>query len=233
MIQDLTLLIQGKIQEEQLKLWIKNYSDWNVVISTWNDFNIEVNLPNNWKLIKSDYPEKYVDMQNIHLQIASTLNGISNINTKYVMKVRGDEFFSSLENLYHKMKQIHPKVLVSSIFFRPLGLYPFHISDHIICTTTDNLKIMFERTYKMLKDEGRINNSPESHFGFSFISVMENWRTYDIANYIHLNDVMIKKWFDIYDVNNLKPYIITESNNGERIYYRDNYGYNAHNIKEL
>ena len=232
-LEEVTLLIQGKVQKEQLNLWIKNYSDWNVVVSTWNDFDIECELPNKWKLIKSDYPEKYVDMQNIHLQIASTLNGISNIDTKYVIKVRGDEFFTNLQNVYDKMKQIHPKVLVSSIFFRPLGLYPFHISDHIICTSKDNLKIMFEKTYEMLKNEARFNNSPESHFGFSFISAMENWTSYDVIAYLDVNNEMIKKWFDIYDVNELKPYIISQSSPEGRIYYRDNYGYNEYNIKEL
>ena len=92
---------------------------------------------------------------------------------------------------------------------------------------------MFEKTYQMLSDGARFNNSPESHFGFCFISTMENWNSYDITQYLSINDEMIRKWFDIYDVNELKPYIITESNSGDRVYYKDNYGYNGHNIKEL
>jgi hypothetical protein len=54
-----------------------------------------------------------------------------------------------------------------------------------------------------------------------------------VDNYIDVNDDMIKKWYSIFDVNYLKPYIISQSKEEGRIYYRDNYGYNGHNIKEL
>jgi hypothetical protein len=68
MIKDLTILIQGRCEEEQIQLWIDNYSDWNVIISTWLDNDLNLNFPNNWKIIKSEYPNRFVDMQNIDLQ---------------------------------------------------------------------------------------------------------------------------------------------------------------------
>ena len=233
MIKDLTILIQGRCEEEQIQLWIDNYSDWNVILSTWIDYDLNLNFPNNWKIIKSEYPKRFADMQNIDLQIVSTLNGLKEVKTDYVLKVRGDEFFSNLSLVYNRMKEVHPKVLVSSIFFRPLGLYLYHISDHFICTTKENLNTMFQSTYNFLSKYTKFNNSPESHFGFCFIHSKENWISYNVDNYIDVNDEMIKKWYSIFDVNELKPYIISQSNESGRIYYRDNYGYNSHNIKEL
>ncbi len=233
MIKDLTILIQGRCEEEQMQLWISNYSEWNVVVSTWIDYNLNLELPKNWKIIKSDYPKKFVDMQNIHLQIVSTLNGLKEVETDYVLKVRGDEFFSNLDLVYNRMKEVHPKVLVSSIFFRPLGLYLYHISDHFICSTIENLKLMFEKTYDLLTNHIKFNNSPESHLGFSFICGKENWDLYGIHKYESLNDDMIRKWYSIFEVNQLKPYIISQSSPDGRIYYRDNYGYSSHHIYEL
>lgn len=233
MIEDLTIVIQGRYEEEQMKLWIENYSDWNVVVSTWIDCDLNLDFPKNWKIIKSEYPKRFADMQNIDLQITSTLNGLSEVNTKYAIKVRGDEFFSNLHLVYEKMLQVHPKVLVSSIFFRPLGLYLYHISDHFICSTTDNLKIMFQTTYDLLTKGDKFNNSPESHLGFSFICAKENWNLYDVYQYADVNDDMIKKWYDIFEVNQLQPYIISQSSPEGRIYYRDNYGYGSHHIYEL
>lgn len=233
MIKDLTILIQGRCEEEQIQLWISNYSEWNVVVSTWIDYNLNLELPKNWKIIKSDYPKKFVDMQNIHLQIVSTLNGLKEVETDYVLKVRGDEFFSNLDLVYNRMKEVHPKVLVSSIFFRPLGLYLYHISDHFICSTIENLKLMFEKTYDLLTNHIKFNNSPESHLGFSFICGKENWDLYGIHKYESLNDGMIRKWYSIFEVNQLKPYIISQSSPDGRIYYRDNYGYGSHHIYEL
>jgi hypothetical protein len=233
MIKDLTILIQGRCEEEQIQLWIDNYSDWNVIISTWIDYNLNLNFPNNWKIIKSEYPNRFVDMQNIDLQLVSTLNGLKEVQTEYAIKVRGDEFFSNLDLVYNRMKEVHPKILVSSIFFRPLGLYLYHISDHFICSTAENIKLMFESTYNFLLNYAKFNNSPESHFGFCFIHSKENWTSYNVDNYIDINDDMIKKWYSIFDVNYLKPYIISQSTEEGRIYYRDNYGYNGHSIKEL
>ena len=233
MIEDLTIVIQGRYEKEQMQLWIENYSDWNVIVSTWIDCDFNLHFPKNWNIIKSEYPKRFADMQNIDLQLVSTLNGLKEVKTEYTIKVRGDEFFSKLELVYYKMKEVHPKVLVSSIFFRPLGLYLYHISDHFICSTSENLKIMFEKTYDLLTNHCKFNPSPESHLGFSFICAKENWDLYGIDKYESFNDDMIRKWYSIFEVNQLKPYIISQSSPEGRIYYRDNYGYGSHHIYEL
>ena len=223
MINDLTILIQGRYEEEQMKLWIENYSDWNVIVSTWIDCDFGLNFPNNWKIIKSEYPNRFADMQNIDLQLVSTLNGLKEVDTDYTIKVRGDEFFSNINLIYNKVKEVHPKVVVSSIFFRKLGLYLFHISDHFICSTTDNIKLMFENTYELLTNFKKFNNNPESHLGFSFIAGKENWDLYNTHRYESMNDDMLKKWYYIFDVNQLKPYICSHSSPEGRTYYHSNF----------
>jgi hypothetical protein len=231
MISDLTILIQGRCEVEQLQLWIDNYSDWNVIVSTWDDNNFE--FPSNWKVIKSEYPERFADMQNIDLQITSTLNGLNFVETEYVVKVRGDEFYSNMELVYNRMKVDTNKILCSSIFFRPLGLYPFHISDHIFCSTTKNVKLMFDTCLDILKSVGKYNNCPETHLGFSYIASKENFDRYNLHTYIDKNDVLMKKWYSIIDINELKPYIATQSSKGGRLYYKDDYGHCSHAIDTL
>jgi hypothetical protein len=233
MIKDLTILIQGRCEQEQMQLWIDNYSDWNVIVSTWIDYDLNLNFPNNWKIIKSEYPKRFADIQNIDLQVISTLNGLKEVQTDYVIKVRGDEFFSNLDLVYSRMKEVHPKVLVSSIFFRRLGMYLYHISDHIICSTTENLNIMFEKTYDLLVNNIKFNDTPESHLGFSFISGKENWDLCEIEKYKSINDDMIRKWYSIFEISKLKPYIITQSTPNGRVYYKDNFEYDYYTITEL
>lgn len=233
MINDFTIIIQGRCELEQLQLWIDNYSDWNVVVSTWNDFDLDIKFPQNWKIIKSEYPPFDFHCQNLEKQVVSTLNALKEVNTEYVVKVRGDEYYSKLELVYNKMKEVHPKVLCSSIFFRPLWLYPFHISDHLICSTKQNIKIMFEKCLEMLSKVKKFNNSPETHLGFSFVAGKENLDLFDLEKYLDRNEELMKKWYHIIDINELQPYIATESNIDGRIYYRNNYGNGSHNIKEL
>ena len=235
MIQDLTIIIQGRHEVEQMKLWISNYSNWNVILSVWNDFDMDSEIPSNWKLIKSEYPERFADWcQNVDLQIVSTLNGLREVNTKYTIKVRADEYYSSLEKVYDRIKLVHPKVVCSSIFFRPLYLYPFHISDHIIASTTEHLKTMFEKTYDNFTKGIRINTAPESHLGYGFLSAMENWDINSMGYQAdNLSEGAMRKWFNIFDVNELIPFVATENSPDGRIYYRDSFGYGSHNIKEM
>lgn len=233
MINDFTIVIQGRCELEQLQLWIDNYSDWNVVLSTWNDFDLDVKFPQNWKIIKSEYPSFSFDMQNLEKQLISTINGLKQVNTKYVIKVRGDEYYSNLELVYNKMIEVYPKVLCSSVFFRPLYLYPFHISDHFICSTTENVKLMFEKCLEMLSVVRKFNNSPETHLGFSFIAGKENLNLFDLGKYLDRNEELMKKWYQIIDINELQPYTATQSNVDGRIYYKNNYGGGNHHINEL
>jgi hypothetical protein len=235
MMEDVTIVIQGRCELEQMNLWISNYSNWNVILSVWDDFNIDVNIPSNWKLIKSEYPIRFADWcQNVDLQIVSTLAGLKEVTTKYVIKVRADEYYSGLDKVYNRAKEVYPKVVCSSIFFRPLYLYPFHISDHIIASTTDHLKIMFEKTYDNFTKGIRINSAPESHLGYGFLSTMENWDINKMGYQAdNLSEEAMRKWFNIFDVNELTPFIATENSPDGRIYYRDSFGYGSHNIKEI
>jgi hypothetical protein len=234
-IEDLTIIIQGRHEVEQMRLWISNYSNWNIIVSVWEDFDMDTEIPSNWKLIKSKYPERFGEWcQNVDLQIVSTLNGLKEVNTKYVIKVRADEFYTSLDKVYNRIKEVHPKVVCSSIFFRPLYLYPFHISDHIIASTTEHIKTMFEKAYDNFQKGIRINTAPESHLGYGFLSAMENWNINEMGYQSdNLSEEAMRKWFNIFDVNELVPFTATENSPDGRIYYKDHFGYGSHNIKEI
>lgn len=233
MISDLTIVIQGRCEDEQLTLWKENYTNWDVIISTWEGYNIPFDIPSNWKVIKSD-PNHIFDfvgrghIQNIEYQIVSTLAGLDEVKTQYVVKVRGDEYWSNIDKVYNKMKLNENKILCSSMFFRTIDYsYPFHISDHINCGTLDNIKLLFNSAKQNLINDVRTMNAPEVILGNSFIMYKENWtvaQMFKVASEYN-SAPWVKKWFSVIDINELKPYIATQkdTDTGERIYYRDNY----------
>jgi|LauGreDrversion4_2_1035121.scaffolds.fasta_scaffold128467_2 hypothetical protein len=225
MISDLTIILQGRCEIEQIKLWIENYSEWNVIISTWIDNNIPFNIPPNWKIIKSEYPERYAPFQNVDYQITSTLNALNLVQTNYVLKVRADEYWSNLYKIYDELNS-DEKILCGSMFFRPLDSpYPFHISDHILFGTNDNMKKMFNKAKENLILNLKDNNTPESILGMAYVQSKENYpiqMMFDICKNRNW-DTYIKKWFDIIDVNKLKPYIATQKSADSRIYFHSNY----------
>lgn len=224
MIKDLTIILQGRCEDETMALWRKNYSDWNVIISTWYDNNINFDLPPNWQLVKSQYPNRYAPFQNVDYQITSTIYGLSKVTTNYAIKLRADEYWSNLHIVYEKMKSNEDKILCSSIFFRKLGLYPYHISDHILCGTTENLKIMFDGAHSNLIEGIRLNNCSETILGCGYVFGKENIDILAEYDKLHLySDNFLKKWFHIIDVNELKPYIATQNSPTGRIYFYSNY----------
>ena len=225
MISDLTIILQGRSEIEPIKLWIENYSEWNVIISTWIDNDILFDTPSNWKIIKSEYPERYANFQNVDYQITSTLNALNLVETKYVLKVRADEYWSNLYKIYDGLNS-DEKILCGSMFFRPLDSpYPFHISDHILFGTNDNMKKMFNKAKENLILNLKDNNTPESILGMAYVQSKENYSIEDMFTICReINWIKyIKKWYDIIDVNELKPYIATQKTMYGRIYFRSSY----------
>jgi hypothetical protein len=196
---DLTILIQGRCEIEQIKRWIENYKDINIILSTWDDVNLNLEFPSNWIVIQSPYKDRYAtNCRNIDLQVESTLAGLQFVKTKYTIKVRGDEYWSNMHLVYEKIKTDENKILCGSMFFRPIDLYAFHISDHIIGATTDNIKFMFENTKDGLLKNIWQYNVPECMFGFYYVGYKENFDFTNIGKYLDTSCAEhLKKHFNI------------------------------------
>jgi hypothetical protein len=298
-MKDCTIILQGKINKECFDLWINNHKESNVVVSIWEDENISnFAIPSNWKIVYNDYPQKRFAINgNLDLQILSTLRGLINTKTEFVIKMRADEYWSNIELIYEKIKKNKDKIVSSSMFFRKFGLYDFHCGDKILAGTTQNLNLMFMTAYNLAKEKVLQTKVPEVHLGLGYLiakneivfdekfivlfnnkengpfdisgaklnmekalkRITENFQILLNKNQINLEqanntinhckniltycygynelveyykhkvdidvEYLMKKNFEIIDVNNLKPYIATR-NFGDaegRIWYRDNF----------
>ena len=138
-MEDCTIIIQGKLEKESYDYYIKKYDNCKVIISTWVDTRIDFsNLPKNFKVILSPLPYESGD-QNLNYQIVSTLNALEMVRTKYVIKMRGDEYWTYPENIYQSIKSAPEKLWSSSVFFRAWQYAEYHISDHIMAGRTEKL----------------------------------------------------------------------------------------------
>lgn len=170
-MKDCTIILQGRINRECLNLYIKNYSTSNIILSVWNDEEISSSeIPKNWKLIFNDYPKKrFATPGNLDLQILSTLSGLIQTNTEFVIKARGDEYWSNLDLVYNKIINNKSKIVTSSMFFRKPELYEFHCGDKIIAGTKENLQLMFNTAYNLAKEQVLETNVPEIHLGLGYL----------------------------------------------------------------
>ena len=193
---DFTILIQGRLNRDCYDFYAKNYNKYNVVISTWSDTQFQIkNAPKNFTVLRINKPSNPGN-QNSNLQIQSTLNGLKYVNTKYVVKVRGDEYYSNIEDMIRLVIKEENKIYTSPIYFRHPkdGLY--HISDHLIVATKENM-------FKMFSDITYDNMVPiEVNLGVNFLKQVE-------TDYNKEPLESMVKYFDIIDLNNHKPYMVT------------------------
>jgi len=217
-MEDVTIIIQGKIYQDSYDFYIKNYTECPVIISTWTDCKIDFsNIPNNFIVILAPIPIES-GKQNINYQLVSTLNALKRVTTPLVIKIRGDEYYSNIESIYNQIKMEQNKIHTAPIFFRAWQFAEYHISDHIIAGTKERVILMFKETKKNF-DTGEMNISkwklegkfhrwikteaPEERITKSYLNAIDPFR-YDVVDGI----LLMKEHFDILDMTKLFPYKI-------------------------
>jgi len=244
-MEDCTIIIQGKLDLESYEHYTNKFVNCPVIISTWAGTTIDFsNLPKNFKVIISPLPLESGD-QNINYQVVSTLNALEFVKTKYCIKVRGDEFWTYPENIYQAIISQPDKLHCSSVFFRAWQYAEYHMSDHIIASTTDNLKLLFISTkynwennrlnVSKWKIDGKFNgyihsHAPEERLTKSYLEAKspERFEKED-------GRVLMKENFEILNIDYLKPYKI-KANLFQTFWY-DNFipeqNYSISNIDKL
>ena len=217
-MEDVTLIIQGKLYQDSYDFYIKNYTEFPVIISTWSDCIIDFsNIPNNFIVILAPLPLES-GKQNINYQLVSTLNALKRVTTPLVIKIRGDEYYSNIETIYNQIKMEQDKIHTAPIFFRAWQFAEYHISDHIIAGTKERVMLMFKESKKNF-DTGEMNISkwklegkfhrwitteaPEERITKSYLNSIDPFR-YDIIDGV----ILMKEHFDILDITKLFPYKI-------------------------
>ena len=209
-MKDVTILIQGKISQESYNYYVESFPQFPIVISTWADHTLDLSyFPNNLQLIQSKLPSQSGE-QNMNYQFISTINGLNNVTTKYVVKVRGDEYYSNIDFIRDLVETKSDKIWTVPVFFRHGTDFPYHISDHLMAATTENLKFMFgaakyaydnELIYHMVDGTRFSYWEPEINLtkGYLMAKYKEEFHTKE------MNQIMVEN-FDIIPLTELKPY---------------------------
>lgn len=211
---DLTIVIQGPLNHAMIEYYISEYIHYPVVISTWTtslDVVNHVKLPGHWKVIMQNVPRHgtHVDWKHARQSI-STHDGLKLVETRYVVKMRGDEFYSNIDKVSNILRACPDKLHCMPIFFRYSWDIPFHSSDHFYAGTTDNMRLMFGVQSFDILDRATQRGfwRAEQKLTLTYLARLypeENW-LHDTNNksYKYMN-----KHFNILDIAEHEPYYIT------------------------
>jgi hypothetical protein len=139
---DITILIQGPLNDVSLNK-IETYKKYgNVLISTWDsaptDHVLETKVVN--KLPKDKrYRQKTADYQFYGISY-----GLNAVKTKYTIKVRSDEYYENLTPLIEKFLSNPDQIVFGNIFFIKWAHISFHIGDHIWMGLTNTMKLAYD-----------------------------------------------------------------------------------------
>lgn len=224
-MKNVTLLIQGLITQESYNFFVETYPQYPIVFSTWSTHSLDLSyFPHNVVFVTQKLPPTK-GHQNINYQIDSTLLGLNCTNTDFVIKIRGDEYYSNLKSVEDSLLSSSDKIWSSPIWFRHFSQWPFHISDHIIAGRTDNLKLMFSVTKHNLKNGllYHIKDGVRNEFWEPEINLTRSYLMEKYPTSFHTNDgvqMMIDN-FDILNLDELKPYKVVA--NVYKKIWKDNY----------
>lgn len=136
-----SLLIAGPFHKNGLDM-LENYVEkfHSIIISTYKDDTNDALITvknrflgySNIQIIENILPciDGYHNSQNIYLQCFSVVNGLEECNSKFVIKLRSDEYYSNLEDIITLLPP--NKISTNNVFVRDVSYKTFHLSDHVI-----------------------------------------------------------------------------------------------------
>jgi len=207
---NLTVLIQGPLDKTSLSYLPYYKTIGPVVISHWNsdDFSL-LNYYDisGCKIISASPPEKqliYPRWDTFSFQLTSITNGLKNIDTPHVLKMRSDERYGNLNPLIEKFNINQSKIVCGNIFFKKWDVMNAHIGDHLYIGSTDLLLESYINICKFheVYDAAKY---PEQILVWAIMHILLNQE-------IKRDDLLTEKdefmkIFDIVDINKMTPFI--------------------------
>lgn len=168
---DTTILIQGPINQVSLNN-IRRYKRWGeILVSCWKGDILD--LPENEaiRLVTTDANAKLLtnryNYANIFKQALSTYNGLKQVDTEFVIKVRSDEYYTDLLSIVNQMKANPECLVTNNVFFRRDSFLKFHPSDHVMACKTELLLKTFRVLIATLSSvKGSNHQLPGRNFGY-------------------------------------------------------------------
>jgi hypothetical protein len=107
--------------------------------------------------------KKYSNNQNVYLHTMSTLKGIDQCTTRFVVKVRADEFYRNMYPIISHLQANPDKIVTNNVFARKISKYAFHVSDHVIGGSKENMYLMFSVSKENLQSRKQDGKCAEQH----------------------------------------------------------------------
>lgn len=183
---DCILLIQGPLTDHTYANIMLNRA-WKVVVSTWEPTTqVEeqylklLQTLNNVEIVTSGQEalEKLDHLGSIAPQVVTTVSGLNQVSSSFVVKVRSDELVS-LSNLESIVDFQPNRIFFGNFIVRPWSYHQFHISDHFFAGPTEAIRRAFQALSSpnwpatAMQILGESADVPESQIGLALFIALQ------------------------------------------------------------
>jgi len=198
---DLSILIQGPLNEISLSNLGYYRTLGTVVISCWDSDDLSLLLPyaqdRAIRVTKNPLPtHKVYHQPTFDFQVHSVMHGMDAVDTEYVIRTRSDERWGNLQPLIKKYERRESDVVCGNIFFKRWDDLHFHPGDHLFIGKTNLLRAAYKR---LRFDSSKYVNCycAEMSFAHAVMDVLERGNT---------KEAFVEA-FGVVDINELAPFI--------------------------
>jgi len=195
--------------------FLKQFECDDLKIKTYKSSEIEIYFNNNLICYKP-YSSNFIR------QSYSSRLGVLNTKTKFCIKTRSDEHYENIEYFINKVKENENVIFTNNVYYRKFDFMPFHPSDHLIGSTTENMENGYNKLWHMIENKTiNLNNNssldfkcvcPEQYLCLAFMHALQERYA------IEINENNFKKYFNKVDVNKLGNYKISCNHRGQFFY---------------
>jgi hypothetical protein len=221
-IDNYTLLVQGKIFPETYE-YISLYKKlgFRICLSSYQSIELDIDqiVINDISQAEKLSSEKTGTTPSGKFQIYSTFNGLQTIGTKYVIKIRTDEFYN-LNKILKMFLNDDDKIVFHNLYYRPpkpqWGY--FHISDKLLVAKTKNLLAMFSVAYDIVSCKTNIIYHPhcvEDLLGYSFLLKKTNFSERICFKY---RNILMNNYYNFINFTELIPFDMKFNSISNNIY---------------
>lgn len=233
---DVTIVVQGPADALGMR-WAWHIDEYKsvadkIIFSTWEgalvDKQREFLLSHDVEIIESPLTERgyiFDDVILIHSEttgeknptlawaLRSTYEGLAKCDTKYVIKVRSDEYYHNLHRMLNILDEDTSKVVCGNVFVRSSFDIMLHMGDHVFCGETTRLinayKYIINQSISRRVHDRMINTCAEQLLCIGILCsnglADENFILGNLNKREDLLDLFVNN-FCIFDVNDLETF---------------------------
>lgn len=221
---DVTFLIRGPFKTDSCRFYNHFYPDLPKVFYCWKGESSGGTFCDSLRsskdiFMENDEPGRLGSWgRKIELEIVGALFALNRVETEFVVKLRGDEWYSNLGGIVGTLKnEQKEKIVMAPVFIKKWEVWPFRMGDHLLAGRTEDLRLMFKAGLANMVTNAELYAPcwplpSQSMLAKSYMDMKNPGGENGKEDF--------KRLFGTVDLNSLQPYKVN-SDNGEKSWYSD------------